>query len=407
MTAEETQLKAWVETLLGGPLTAWSRLVAGNSRTTWSGDAAGTAIVVRVDEGDGPFSDTPLTLEREVSVYRALQDRGIAIPRLYGFDSGAGAVVVERAPGEPAWSGEVIDALLRELARLHALEPAELELPGFAPRAFADLELWQGILERRATVGSTFAAFAFEFLRERFPGEPDRLVLDHGDPGVGNLLWHEGRISALLDWELSHLGDPHDDLAFLSVRAALFGVELDGFGRRVREHYGAADEQRLRYWQAVGILRNLVTCLASVSNPVRGRDRLVHHMLIPGLNRSLIDALARVDGITLPAPSLTAAPSAAPGAEVLSEIARDLGELAGEATDPERRQRLKRMRLLLGQLAETFPLAAGIARAEATGGPPARDPVDRLHQLAEHADRRLSLFPRALALATATPAGLN
>jgi aminoglycoside phosphotransferase (APT) family kinase protein len=388
-------------------LTAWSRLVAGNSRTTWAADTADAAVVVRVDDGDGPFSDTPLTLEREVTVYRALQDRGIAIPRLYGFAPAARAVVMERAPGEPEWNGDVIDALLRELARLHALDPAELELPGFTPRAFADVELWQGILERRVSVDSPFAAFAFEYLRERFPGEPERIVLDHGDPGVGNLLWHDGRISGLLDWELSHLGDPHDDLAFLSVRAALFGVELEGFGARVRAHYGFADEQRLRYWQAVGILRNLVTCLASISNPVRGRDRLVHHMLIPGLNRAVLDALARIDGVPLPPPALTPPAVTAPGAEVMSEIARDLGELAGEARDPEQRQRLKRMRHLLGQFADTFPLAAEIARAEAAGGPPARDPVDRLHQLCEQADRRLSLFPRSLALATAPLAGLN
>src|SRR3954449_9409744 len=85
MSGEETQLKGWVEALLGGPLTGWSRLVAGNSRTTWAADTADAAVVVRVDEGDGPFSDTPLPLEREVTVYRALQGSGIAIPRLYGF----------------------------------------------------------------------------------------------------------------------------------------------------------------------------------------------------------------------------------------------------------------------------------------------------------------------------------
>ena len=406
MKGDEEQLKAWVAGLLGGPVTAWSRLVSGNSRTTWSADANGAGLVVRVDEGDGPFSDTPLSLEREVTVYRALQGRGIAIPRLYGFDAGARALVMERAPGEPAWDGDVVDALLRELARLHALEPETLELPGFEPSALADVELWAGIVDARVTVASPYAAFAIERLRRRYPGDPDRLVLDHGDPGVGNLLWHEGRISALLDWELSHLGDPHDDLAFLSVRAALFGVPLEDFGRRVREHYGPADARRLRYWQAVGILRNLVTCLASVSNPVRGRDRLVHHLLIPSLNRLLIDALARIDGIELPPPELAEPPAEPlPGGDVIAEIAGALGEL--EEPDPEQRQRVRRMRHLLAQLAGTLPLAPAIARADAAAGPPAADPVERMHQLAEQADRRLALFPRAVALATAPLAGLD
>jgi aminoglycoside phosphotransferase (APT) family kinase protein len=397
----EEQLRTWAGDLLGGPVTGWSRLVAGNSRTTWAADVGGVRMIVRVDDGGGPFSGTPLTLERELTVYRALQGRGVAIPRIYGADAGARAVAMSYAPGEPAWDGDVVDALLRELRALHALDPESLELPGFARSARGDVELWAGILESRVTVESPYAAFAVERLRETFPGEPPRLVLDHGDPGVGNLLWHEGAISALLDWELSHLGDPHDDLAFLSVRAALFHVPLDDFGRRVREHYGPADAARLRYWQAVGILRNLLTCLASVSNPVRGRDRLVHHLLIPSLNRLLIDALARVEGVELPPPRLLSPPRRLPGCDVLAEIAGALGDL--DEPDPEQRQRVRRMRHLLAQLAETFALAPEIA----LGDPPATDPADRMRQLAEQADRHLSLFPRGLATATATVAGLD
>lgn len=413
MGHDEGQLREWVGAELeGGTVARWARLVAGNSRTAWVADVQGAAgsmpVVVRVDSGDGPYSGTPLSLEREVAVYRALQGRGVPIPRLLAFDARTRAVVMERAPGEPAWDGDVVDALLRELARLHALDPATLALPGFAPSALADVELWARIAEQRVTVPSPFADFGLRHLREHYPGDPERLVLDHGDPGIGNLLWKDGRITALLDWELSHLGDPHDDLAFLSVRAALFGVPLDDFARRVREHYAPAagvrlEPQRLRYWQAVGILRNLVTCLASISNPVRGRDRLVHHLLVPSLNRLLVDALARIDGIELPPPDLPAAkPSRLPGGDVIAEIAVGLADMVAAVDDSDQRQRLKRMRHLLAQLADTWPLAFEIARADAADGPPATDPRERLVELAERANRHLALFPRALTLATAT-----
>jgi aminoglycoside phosphotransferase (APT) family kinase protein len=406
MTQDGAELREWVGTLLGGRVDGWSRLVSGNSRTTWTAEVvragATDAVIVRADSGDGPYSHTPLSLEREASVYRALQGSGVPIPRLRGYDAAAGAIALERVPGAPAWDGAVLDALLGELARLHTIDPATLDLPGFAPSALADVELWATIAQRRVTVASPFADFAFERLREHYPGDPERLVLDHGDPGVGNLLWQDGRITALLDWELSHLGDPHDDLAFLTVRAALFGVELEDFGRRVREHYAPAagvrpDERRLRYWQAVGILRNLITCLASISNPVRGRDRLVHHMLIPSLNRLMVD----------PPPALAAAPGALPGSDVVAQIAGDLGELAAALGDTEQRQRVKRMRYLLAQLAGTWPLSAEIARADAAEGPPAGDPAERLVQLAQRADRLLGLFPRALGLATAPLAGFD
>jgi hypothetical protein len=185
------------------------------------------------------------------------------------------------------------------------------------------------------------------------------------------------------------------------VRAALFGVPLEDFGRRVREHYGPADAARLRYWQAAGILRNLVTCLASISNPVRGRDRLVHHMLIPSLNRLIVDALARLEGVKLAPPVPAETPPAQPGSEVVAEIAGDLAELAAATSDPDQRQRVKRMRYLLAQLAQTWPLSARIADADAAEGPPATDPVERLAELAERADRLLGLFPRARTLATA------
>jgi hypothetical protein len=246
------------------------------------------------------------------------------------------------------------------------------------------------------------------FLRERFPGEPDRLVVVHGDAGPGNVLWDHGRITALLDWELAHLGDPHDDLAFLSVRAALHGIDLEDFGARVRRCYAAnvdvvLDDRRLRYWQAVGLLRNLITCLASIANPVHGRDRLVHHMLVPSLNRLLVDALARLDGIALDPPSPLELPAQMlPGVDVVAQIAGDLRGVIAALDDEEARQRARRMRYLLAQLTETWSLAPELARLEAQDGPrPGEDTAARLRQLGRSADRWLALFPRAAVLARA------
>src|ERR1700750_3325752 len=108
MTGDETRLREWARTVTAAPVENWSRLVSGNSRTTWASDS----IVVRADTGDGPFSNTPLTLEREATVYAALQDRGIPIPRFYAYAADVGALALERVPGTPAWDGDVLDALL-------------------------------------------------------------------------------------------------------------------------------------------------------------------------------------------------------------------------------------------------------------------------------------------------------
>lgn len=406
---ESELLQRWLGNQIGGTVSDWKRIVAGNSRTTWSADVEvpggpDVRAIVRVDSGNGPFSDTVLTLEREATIYRALQGTGACLPRLLGFDPELRALAIERVSGTPAWDDDVADALLHELACLHRVDVDPLELPGLHRSAAAELDLWAGIHDRRVSPRSPFVDLALLVLRETFPGEPERLVLVHGDPGIGNVLWDGERITALLDWEMAHLGDPHDDLAFLSVRTAMHGLALPDFHRRVRQRYAGAagvalDGQRLRYWQAVAVLRNLVTCLASISNPVRGRDRLVHHMLIPSLNRLLVSTLAPLVGVSIAATPVPEGPATLPGSTMLRDVAGGLSELVDAVADEERRQSVKRMRFLLDQFAETWPVAFAVAAAEAEDGPPATALDDRLRQLARVADRELALFPRAVGLA--------
>jgi aminoglycoside phosphotransferase (APT) family kinase protein len=409
----DPDLAAWVEGRLGGRLGGVERLVSGNSRTTWAaelkrGDEE-LEIVLRVDAGDGPFSGTPLDLAREARTYAALQGTGVRIPAFYGYDAGLDALALGRAPGKPDWNEEVLAALLAELARLHALDAEPLDLPG-ARTAAAELELWGDIAATRISPASALVEFALARLRERFPGEPPRPAVLHGDPGVGNLLWHEGEISALLDWEMSHVGDPYDDLAFVTVRTAMHLLPLPEYGAAVAASYFAdpateLDAARLRYWQAVGVLRNVIICESSVSNRVPGRDQLVQRLLLPSVNRLLIGLLAELEGVELPPPPMPAAPPRLPGAETVEQIAAELSAILPGIDDPELHQRGRRVRYLLSQFAETWPLAAELAAAAAAEGPVATDPAERLRQLARAADREIALFPRAATMAYALPPG--
>jgi hypothetical protein len=205
-----------------------------------------------------------------------------------------------------------------------------------------------------------------------------------------------------------------DDLAWVTARAVLFGLELPGFARRVREHYEPAagitvDPGRLAYWQAVALLRNLLCCLAAVSNPVRGRDRLVHLMLIPALERLLVAALAELEDVQLeptPAPA-PAGPAPLPGSEVLREVASGLGDLIPGLTGTDAAARARRMRSLITQLAQTWALAPDIARADEADAAPAASLPGRLQQLADAAERRLALFPRMAPIGRARLAGMT
>ena len=53
-----------------------------------------------------------------------------------------------------------------------------------------------------------------------YDGDP---VLVQGDTGPGNFMYDGDRVTAIVDWELAHLGDPMDDIAWLSWRATQQG----------------------------------------------------------------------------------------------------------------------------------------------------------------------------------------
>ena len=81
-----------------------------------------------------------------------------------------------------------------------------------------------------------------------FDGEP---VLVQGDTGPGNFMFLGERVTAIVDWELAHVGDPMDDIAWLSWRATQQG--WPDFSARVREYQAASgievDPARVRYYR--------------------------------------------------------------------------------------------------------------------------------------------------------------
>lgn len=402
-------LRAWLAEVSGGEVLDWRRLTSGNSRTTFTADVRVNGdilpLVVRHDEGTGPVAGTELTLEREAVVYRALEGRGLPVPRLHAQSATLRAIAVTRMPGTPDDPQRALPDLLGRLAELHRLPVAQLELPGFARTAAADLELWAVIARQKLSESDELVEFALDVLRERYPGEPERVVLCHGDAGEGNFLADGERVTGLLDWEFSHLGDPHDDLAWITVRALMFGHEIEDFDRLVRERYGPVagvtlSAERLRYWQAVILLRELISCLATTSGRERDRDRFLHLMLLPGLRHRLVHLLAELCGVTLAAPEPLPPARELPGDQLLAELVAGLEELQSAIPDAEPRLRARRMRRLLSHFAETWSLAATVADANAADrayGDAGRD--DQLRALARRADRELALLPRVSPIA--------
>ena len=65
--------------------------------------------------------------------------------------------------------------------------------------------------------------FSFKWLEMNIPNN-DKLFLIHGDFRNGNILMSQkSGVKSILDWELLHLGDPHEDLAWICVNSWRFG----------------------------------------------------------------------------------------------------------------------------------------------------------------------------------------
>jgi aminoglycoside phosphotransferase (APT) family kinase protein len=410
-------LRDWLEAQTGGEVLDWRRPVSGNSRTMFAADVRVNGdvvpLVVRHEGGGGPVAGTELSLEREAAVYRALQDRGLPIPRVYGESESLRAIALTRMPGTADDAERALPDLFAHLAQLHRLPVGELELPGFAGSALADLDLWASIADRKIAHPDELVDLAFEVLRGLFPGEPERLVLCHGDAGEGNFLAQGDRVSAILDWEFAHYGDPHDDLAWITVRALMYGHRIDDFGTLVRDRYAEAagvtpSPGRLRFWQAVVVLRILICCVSVAQDVQLGRDPFVHLILLPGLRHRLAHMLAALAGVAVDPPDPLPPGIETPGAALLDAVVAGLGDLLDAIPEVEPRQRAKAMRRLLSHFSHTWsqaPEVASINAAEASRA--GSDRASRLRCLVRAADRELALLPRLSPIAGTPLAGLE
>ena len=112
----------------------------------------------------------------------------------------------------------------------------------------------------------------------RPPAVANRVV--HGDFRLGNLMVdpHDGLV-AVLDWELAHLGDPVEDLAWACVKAWRFGSDAPALGLCGIEHWvdlwvasggSRPDHHRLLWWLVYGTLRWAVICELQVAAHLSG-----------------------------------------------------------------------------------------------------------------------------------------
>lgn len=310
---------SWVSEAAGGAVISKSKASGGNRRQTWSvdiekPDGHRLPMLLRFDPRPNEPGAEPWTIEREAAVFRAIRDIPIRAPKYVGFNSELRAVLTDRASGvaelrhlkNDAEKQKIARQFMNDLAVLHHHPIGELSLANsatsdrIAEHVVNELDIWEAMY-REVGDEDPLLEFAFLWLREHVPQTSRSPVLTHGDAGPGNFMYEDGELTALIDWEFAHIGDPMDDIAWFSMRCVMEPVP-DYFDalRCYEEAVGAPIDRNSLLYHRVLVSTRVVVIRhrAFASEPA-------HAIVSRGLNRRLlVEALAAASetGIRLPDP---------------------------------------------------------------------------------------------------------
>ncbi len=287
--------------------TGVERSAGGLSRENWSLDAtwvdatgAQSRQLMLMRDASGTLLDTDR--KREFAVLKALEATPVPAPKAHWMDDdghwlGAPSLVMDRMPGRCEYlvlnGTRPLQARLKLargftelMANIHAIDwrarglDAVLGVPTDAPSR-VELAHWEAEFRRVQLEPHPELDFVLAWLGLNAPAA-EVIVLVHGDFKPGNALIEGEHISAKLDWETAHLGDPLEDLGWVTNPVRKREHQIAGAWEReqIVAAYSAltgrsVNEAALRWWNVFSCWKLAVIQLTAVSEFVAGRyDRV-------------------------------------------------------------------------------------------------------------------------------------
>jgi aminoglycoside phosphotransferase (APT) family kinase protein len=210
-------------------------------------DAAGPQrreLILRLGPPNGLFA--PYSAGPQFITLQAVRGSGVPVPAVHWHSDtpdafGAPWFICEKVPGRaPVMWGEnfsdqtraALGAQLADaLAALHRFEWRGTAIESLgngvttANAACNQVDYWAGEMRRWELRRQPMAEAVLAWLRAHCPEAP-KVTVVHGDYRIGNFLCEGDQITAILDWELVHLGDPHEDLGWMCQRTFRPGTPL-------------------------------------------------------------------------------------------------------------------------------------------------------------------------------------
>lgn len=227
-------------------------------------DGETTRLIVR-RPGDADFARNPEAAVDEYRLLQILQEEALAAPEPVFLDTSGEILprpllVVNYIEGETEFSPSEIhkDDFIRQqaayLARTHAITRDTHDLSFLAKQA----EITTNRLKQRRTVTDELLAMKIhKILDAVWPiTQMNPSVLLHGDFWLGNILWLNGKLQAVIDWENAAIGDPLADLAIVRLEMLwMFDVEVMHNFTLAYQALCDVDLTNLPIWELCTVLR--------------------------------------------------------------------------------------------------------------------------------------------------------
>jgi len=279
-------------------------------------------LILRLGPDGGLFA--PYSAMPEFLAMRALENSAVPVPKVYWADDdrrhfGAPFLFSACVPGKavvpwvPAGAPPLEDGYRRALgaqfidalAALHCVPWQDKPIAALGHgitaenAALRNVTFWERQIQRWAMRPYPAADWAIHWLKNHCPVAP-RVVIVHGDYRTGNFLEQDGAITAILDWELVHLGDPHEDLGWASLPMYMGGskhicrlAEPEWFYARYGEKAGfAVSMPSVRYYRAFALLKLAATHMAAARCFEEGR---CNDMRMPAMGSQIAICLRQLE----------------------------------------------------------------------------------------------------------------
>jgi aminoglycoside phosphotransferase (APT) family kinase protein len=243
---DEASLDRWMaEHVEGyaGPLTVL-QFKGGQSNPTYRLDTPGRSYVMR-RKPFGKLLPSAHAVDREFRVIAALGKQGFPVAHAYALCTddaviGAAFYIMSMEEGRVFWDPtlpsqpaevrpKIFKSKIETLAKLHMYDPAKIGLGDFgkAGNYFArQVDRWTKQYRASETQHIPEVEKLIDWLPKTLP-EQKRVSIVHGDYRLDNMIFHatEPRVIAVLDWELSTLGDPMADFTYLLMQWIMPGLQ--------------------------------------------------------------------------------------------------------------------------------------------------------------------------------------